>query len=74
MTQYGLPKWPQKANKLRQIRGCRRRLMRELETIAELAKQWNTPTEDRPVMHVISDIERAMVQTPGASPTYQERP
>ena len=71
-SKYLLPQWPQKENQLRKVRGLRRRLLLELQSVNDLAKQLDVPTTCRPVMEVLSDIEWMIEQTPSHSPTYQE--
>ena len=71
-SKYLLPEWPQKANQLRRVRGLRRRLLRELQLLNELAIQTMVPTADRPAFQVLDDIEWVMEQAPSSSPSYSE--
>jgi len=71
-SKYDLPKWNQKANELRRVRGVRDRLKKELNLLNSLAKQHGVPTEGRAAMDVLSDLEWLVNQATNSSPTYAE--
>jgi len=68
----GLPHWPQKSNQLKRVNGLRRRLLRELELLNQMAEAEQVPTTDRPAFQVLDDIEWMIRQRPSSSPTYIE--
>ena len=69
-SKHPLPAWPQKANHLRAIRGLRRKLLREIRLVNELAEQSHVPTKGRSVLQVLDDLEFLAQEMPSSSPTF----
>ena len=69
-SKHRLPEWPQKANHLRAIRGLRRKLLREIHLVNELAAESSVPTRGRSVLRVLDDLEFLAQEMPSSSPSF----